>query len=137
MGKTYNLFISHSWSYSEAYDGLIGLLNKDDSFNYHNYSVPKDDPIHTNGTSKQLYEAIKEQISHASVVIILAGVYASYSKWIEKEIIIAQSEFSVPKPIIAVEPWGSEKTSKVVKDAASEIVAWNSGSLIRAIRKWG
>ncbi|OPY56750.1 MAG: hypothetical protein A4E55_01950 [Pelotomaculum sp. PtaU1.Bin035] len=43
---TYNLFISHSWTYSDAYDKLIGLLNSDPYFSYKNYSVPKDDPIH-------------------------------------------------------------------------------------------
>jgi hypothetical protein len=137
MEKTFNLFISHSWSYSNAYDGLIALLNKDSTFKYNNYSVPKDDPIHTNGTSEQLYNAIKEQISHASVVIILAGVYASYSKWIKKEIEIAKTEFLVQKPIIAVEPWASENTSRTVKDAADEIVGWNSNTIIRAIRKLG
>ncbi len=135
MSKTYNLFISHSWAYSNAYDGLLGLLNKDCAFNYKNYSVPKNDPVHTNGTDKQLYAAIKEQISHASVVLILAGVYANYSKWIKKEIIIAQTEFITPKPIIAVEYWGSERTSTIVKDAADLIVKWQSDSIITAIKR--
>ena len=39
MEKTFNLFISHSWSYSNTYDGLIALLNKDSTFKYNNYSV--------------------------------------------------------------------------------------------------
>ena len=137
MSKTYNLFISHSWAYSNAYDGLLKLLNKDYTFKYADYSVPKNDPIHTNGTDKQLYAAIKEQISHASVVLIFAGVYANYSKWINKEITIAQTEFITPKPIIAVEYWGSERTSAVVKDAADLIVKWQSTSIIDAIKKLG
>jgi hypothetical protein len=137
MSKTYNLFISHSWAYSDAYDGLLRLLNKDYTFNYANYSVPKNDPVHTNGTDKQLYAAIKEQISHASVVLILAGVYATYSKWINKEITIAQTEFITPKPIIAVEYWGSERTSTIVKDAADLIVKWQSNSIIDAVKKLG
>lgn len=137
MGKTYHLFISHSWAYSDAYEKLLALLDKDSSFSYANFSVPKNDPIHTNGTDKELYAAIKEQISHASVVLILAGVYSSYSKWIDKEIKIAQTEFYVAKPIIAVEPWGSEKTSQKVKDAANSIVKWNSKSIIDAIKALG
>ena len=137
MAKTYNLFISHSWTYSDAYEKLIGLLDKDSNFSYKNYSVPKDDPIHTKGTDKELYQAIKNQMSSCSVVLILAGVYASYSKWINKEIIIAQEEFSTPKKIIAIEPWGSEKTSTVVKDAADKIVKWNSSSVISAIKELG
>lgn len=137
MSKTYHIFISHSWSYSDAYDGLIKLLDKDPNFSYSDYSVPQNDPIHNAGTSKELYNAIKAQVSKASVVIIMAGVYSTYSKWINKEIEIAQAEFLIPKPIIAVEPWASEKTSAIVKNAANKIVGWNSSSIINAIKELG
>lgn len=40
---TYNLFISHSWTYSDAYEKLISLLDADQYFTYKNYSVPKND----------------------------------------------------------------------------------------------
>jgi len=63
-----------------------------------------------------------------------AGVYSTYSKWINKEIDIA-NEYG--KPIIAIEPWGSEKTSKTVKDNADEIVKWQASSIANAIKKWG
>lgn len=137
MGKTYHIFISHSWAYSDAYEKFINLLKRDSTFSFTNYSVPKDDPIHNAGTDKQLHDAIRAQISPASVVIILAGVYSTYSKWINKEIQIAQNEFIVPKPIIAVEPWASKKTSVIVKNAADMIVGWNSSSIINAIKKLG
>ncbi len=137
MSKTYHIFISHSWAYPDAYEGLIELLDKDPNFSYSDYSVPKNDPIHNAGTSKELYNAIKAQVSKASVVIIMAGVYSTYSKWINKEIEIAQTEFLIPKPIIAVEPWASEKTSVKVKDAADKIVGWNSSSIINAIKELG
>lgn len=137
MSKIYNLFISHSWTYSDAYEKLLNLLNKDANFSYKNYSVPKNDPIHNVGTDKELYAAIKTQITQASVVLILAGVYSTYSKWINKEIKIAKTEFWTPKPIIAIEPWGAERTSKVVKDAADKIVGWNSSSIINAIKELG
>lgn len=135
MSKIYNLFISHSWAYSENYEALVNLLNQDNTFSYRNYSVPRNDPIHTNGTDRDLYNAIKRQMQPASVVIILAGVYATYSKWINKEIKIAQNEFIVPKKIIAVEYWGTDKTSRVVKNAADAIVKWNTASLINKIKE--
>ncbi len=135
MSKQYNLFISHSWSYSDTYDKLVNLLDNAEDFNYKNYSVPKDNPVHTNGTDKQLKAAIKEQLSHASVVLILAGVYSSYSKWINKEIEIAKKEFNTPKKIIAIEPWDAKKTSSVVKNAADEIVKWQTKSIIDAIKE--
>ncbi len=46
MAKTYNLFISHSWTYGNAYENFCSLLNNDSNFSYRNYSVPKDDPVH-------------------------------------------------------------------------------------------
>ncbi|PFA68766.1 molecular chaperone Tir [Bacillus sp. AFS015802] len=137
MSKTYNLFISHSWNYSDNYDSLVSLLDNGSYFKYKNFSVPKNDPIHNASNDKELYDAIKRKVNSCHVVIILAGVYSSYSKWINKEIIIANKEFLVPKPIIAIEPYASERTSKIVKDNADRIVKWNSNSLIRAIRELG
>lgn len=135
MTKTYNIFISHSWAYGAQYERLIEFLDEDSYFHYSDYSVPKDDPIHNAPNQAALYEAIKRQISYAHVVVILAGVYASYSKWIDKEIEIAEGEFFQKKPILAVEPWGSERTSLVVKNAADKIVGWNSSSIISGIRE--
>lgn len=130
----YNLFISHSWSYSDAYEGLLDLLNSDPSFKYNNYSVPKNDPIHNAPNERLLRAAIKEQMSHASCVLILAGVYATYSKWINIEIDLAKTGFRYPKKIIAVEPWGAERTSVVVKSNADNIVKWQTKSIINAIK---
>ncbi len=101
MSKTYNLFISHSWAYSDAYEKLVGLLDNADDFAYKNYSVPKNDPIHNAKNDKELKAAIKNQMQSASVVLILAGVYSSYSKWIDIEIELAQSGFTNAKKIIA------------------------------------
>lgn len=133
MAKTYNLFFSHSWNYSNDYEDLKKLLDKNIYFNYKDYSVPKGDPIHTNGTDKELYAAIKNKISGTSAVLILAGVYSSYSKWIDKEIKIAKTEFNFEKPIIAIEPYGADRTSSIVKNNADLIVKWSSKSIISAI----
>lgn len=127
----YNLFISHSWSYSDHYNRLVALLDSAPYFTYRNYSVPKSDPIHNAPYQWQLREAIRRQMQPASCVIILAGVYSTYSKWINIEIELAKS---MNKKIIAVEPWGASRTSVVVKNAADEIVGWNTTSLIRAIK---
>lgn len=135
MPSTYNLFISHSWTHNDGYEKLVNMLNDKSYFSYNNHSVPKDDPIHNAQYDYQLYEAIKNRVNGTHVVLIMAGVYSSYSKWIDKEIKIAQKGFSTSKPIIAIEPWGSERTSKKVKDAADLIVRWNTNSIVSAIRK--
>lgn len=128
---TYNLFISHSWTYSDAYEKLVALLDAKSYFSYKNYSVPQNDPIHHANNDYQLKAAIKAQMQPASCVLILAGVYSSYSKWINIEIELAQQ---MGKTIIAIEPWGSEKTSTTVKNAADIIVKWNTDSIVDAIR---
>lgn len=128
---TYNLFISHSWTYGDAYDKLVNMLNNAPNFNYKNYSVPKNDPIHNAPYDYQLRAAIRNQMQHASCVLVLAGVYATYSKWIKIEIELAQE---MGKKIIAIEPWGSERTSTVVKNAADITAGWNTSSIVRAIR---
>ena len=132
--NTYNLFISHSWTYSNAYDGLENLLHNANYFNYKNYSIPKDDPIHTS-SGIILRNAIEERIKHCNCVIVLAGVYSTYSKWINIEIDIAKNSFTYSKPIIAIQPWGAERTSSIVKDAADRIVGWNTSSIVSAIRE--
>ena len=128
---TYNLFISHSWVYSDAYSKLMELLSNAPYFNFKNYSVPKDDPIHNAPNDYQLRVAIKNQMQHASCVLILAGVYATYSKWINIEIQLAQE---MGKKIIAIQPWAAQRTSQVVKNSADEIVGWNTDSIVKAIR---
>lgn len=133
--RTHNLFISHSWSYSENYERLVALLKKRSYFRFKDYSVPHNDPIHNAPTDHALRSAIRNQMQPCGVVLVLAGVYATYSKWIDIEIDLAESGFQNPKPIIAVEPWGSQKTSRRVKDAADEVVRWNTESIVTAIRE--
>lgn len=131
MSKTYRLFISHSWSYDKNYKRVVELL-EEQGLSFYDHSVPKDDPIHTNGTDKQLHDAIEAKMKGTSCILILAGVYASYSKWIKKEIAIAES---YGKIIIAIEPWDSDRTSKIVKDSAHKIVKWQGKSIADAIKE--
>lgn len=126
----YNLFISHSWSYSNEYCNLVSLLDNATDFLYKDYSVPKDDPIHQASNTSELKEAIRKQMSPASCVLILAGVYSTYSKWINIEIELAKE---MRKPIIAIEKWGAERTSAPVKQAADRIVRWNTKSIVNAV----
>ncbi len=130
--RDYRLFISHSWTYGDAYEKLVSFFNEHPNFSWIDYSVPKDDPVHNANNDKQLYEAIKNQIKPVHCVVILAGVYSTHSKWINKEIKICKEDFS--KPIVTVEPWASEKTSTVVKNNADRIVKWQSASIVSAIR---
>jgi hypothetical protein len=131
--KSRSLFISHSWNYSGTYSGLVSLLDQAPNFLYKNYSVPKDDPVHNAPNADALLEAIKQQMVFCDVVLIVAGKYASYSKWIQREIKIAKNHFD--KPIVAIRPWANEQVSTVVSEAADKLVGWNSNSIVTAIRE--
>ncbi len=137
MVKTYNLFISHSWSYGDAYEKLIALLKGRPYFDFRDYSVPKDDPIHNAPNSQALYDAIKRQMAPCHVVLVMAGVYVTYSTWIQKELRIAKTEFQIPKPIIAIKPWAQTNISQFVRENSDEIVGWNTESVVEAIRRLG
>ncbi len=133
MAKNRSLFISHSWAYGDAYDLLCKMLNEAPNFQYSNYSVPKDDPVHNAPSKQALRDAIKQKMSPCQVVLIMAGKYASYSEWINKEIDIAKKDFN--KPVLAITPWGAQQISSVVRDSADIVVKWNTSSIVDGIRQ--
>lgn len=130
--NTVRLFISHSWTYAAEYERFINLLDGRGYFAFHNYSVPKNDPIHNAPNQAALREAIAKQIRPVQVVVILAGVYSTHSKWINSEIDLAKT---MMKPIIGVESLGAERVSSVVQNHATKMVKWNSDSIVNAIRE--
>ncbi len=133
--KTYRLFISHSWDYHECYERLVNILDSAPNFKWANHSVPKDKPIlepNEDASKRELMQELSEQIQGAHCVLVLAGMYATHSYWIEKEIV---AFVKTGKPIIGIVPWGQEQIPRVVSDAATEMVGWNTESIIDAIRK--
>ncbi|GKX37635.1 MULTISPECIES: TIR domain-containing protein [Pectobacterium] len=130
--KTYVGFISHAWKYHSEYERLTEMLKGAPNFLFRNSSVPKTDPIPTPITDEKLKAALDEQIRIANVVIILSGMYAAHSDWINTEIAIAAK---YQKPIIGVVPWGQQRIPEVVQTVAKEMVRWNTNSIVTAIRK--
>ncbi len=131
--KTRNLFVSHSWSYGDAYDRLIKLLQRAPNFAFRDYSVPKDDPVHDAPNAPALRRAIKRQMAPCQVILIVAGKYATLSTWIKREIEIAKRDFA--KPIVGIQPRPTSQVSSVVRVAADRIVSWNTASIVAAIRE--
>jgi hypothetical protein len=131
-----HVFVSHSWSYSEHYDTLSDWIFKRNwsvgqaSLDFRDFSVPRNDPIHNATSDEKLREALYNQISRSHVIVIPTGMYASYSKWIQKEI---DGAMGYGKPILAVNPWGAQRTSTDVVDVATRIVGWNAEPVVTAI----
>ncbi len=129
---SYRLFISHAWRYHDDYDRIIRMLDNAGYFSYSNYSVPVNDKFGKMAKT-ELEEELRGQIRPVGCVLALAGVYMSYSDWIQFEL-----DFSVSKnkPIIGIKPWGQTNVSTAVSSVAKEIVGWNTDSIVSAIRRY-
>jgi len=131
-----HVFISHAWDYSGHYDTLASWIFGERwrvgqaSLDFRDYSIPKNNPIHSVTSTKALQDAIFNQIARSHVVVIPSGMYAAHSNWIQKEIDGAKL---YSKPILAVNPWGQQKKAGVVLNNADEGVGWNKQPLINAI----
>ena len=131
-----HVFISHAWAYSEDYDTLASWIFEERwsvgqaSLDFRDYSVPKDDPIHDARNDRELLDAIFNQLFRSHVVVIPTGMYAAYSRWIQKEIDGAKE---YDKPILAVVPRGQQRKAGAVVDNADAEVGWNKESVINGI----
>ena len=131
-----HVFISHSWKHSDHYDKLAEWVFSEKwsvgqaSLDFRDFSVPQNDPIHNANTDKELKDAIYNKIARSHVIIIPTGMYTNYSKWIQKEI---DGALEYGKPILAVDPWGQQRSSDIVISNANKLVGWNSKSVVDGV----
>ena len=131
-----HVFISHAWAYSGHYETLADWIFNGNwsvgqaSLDFKDFSVPIDDPIHHARNDKQLKDALFNKISRSHVIVIPTGMYANYSKWLQKEI---DGASGYSKPILAVNPWKQQKTSSIVGNAAQKLVGWNKKPVVSGI----
>lgn len=81
-----------------------------------------------------MQQKIDNRIAVCSCIIVLSGMYVSYSECIDFEI---RTAIKYGKPIIAVKPWGQQKIPNIITTYANEIIGWNSDSVVSAIRAYG
>lgn len=130
----YNLFISHAWQYSERYEGIVRLLDSVPSFQWRDYSAPRDYPVVEYGTrisAHRLTELLDQRIRSASCFLLVAGMFVDHRTWVQTEIDIAMN---YSKPIVGVRRRGQKLTPQTVIDVADEMVNWNAASIVAAIR---
>lgn len=132
MAKSYTIFISHSWAYIDDLNNLKSLLENRGYFNVQFEEATPDIPINSEN-AYYIRQRLKQKISNSDVVLAIAGIYASYSEWMEWEL---NKALELGKPIIGVVPRGAERVSTVVSLRANEVVRWNTDSIVEAIRKW-
>ena len=126
------IFISHAWDHNDDYWTIVNWLKNASNFAWSNCSVPSHDGL-SDTTTAGLKRAITRQINPAQVVIIIAGMYAAHSDWIDYEI---DEAVRLEKTIIGIRPRGQQRVPTKIQDNATIMVNWNSSSLIRAIRQY-
>lgn len=130
--KSYHIFISHAWDYSSDYEKMKKWFDDEPFFQWSDYSVPLSNPINAD-SKRELCEKLRNKISLCSCVVILSGMYAAYSEWVDYEI---ETAVAFGKPIIGVKPWGQQRIPTVVSNNADVMVGWNSPSVIQAVREY-
>lgn len=131
----YRLFISHAWKYGDNYKRLTQLLDDANYFSYINYSAPKEKPLFPAGTPKtssQIRYLISNKIRPSQITIVISGMYAAYSDWMQYEI---DESIRMGKPILGIYPWGQVNAPSYVTNNADEMVRWNTDSIVSAIRR--
>ena len=128
--RDYHILISHSWNYTSQYEKVCSWLREAPLFHWSDYSVCCDNPLDTK-TDTELKEKLTNRISSSSCIIVLSGMYVSYSKWIDFEI---DTAVNMGKPIIGVKPWGQERIPVKIQTASTVLVGWNSSSVVEAVR---
>lgn len=131
----YHIFISHAWNYSEDYIRLVQLLNNAPYFSYYDYSISRDKNLSPSGIKipdSRIKQALQNQITHSTVVLTLLGMYGAYHEWMNVE---ADLALALNKPLIGIKPWGQQRIPQDIALACTEIVGWNTDSIIDAIRR--
>jgi hypothetical protein len=130
MAKTYNVFISHSWSYLDDLRNLRNLLISRGYFNVEFQEASPIEPINS-VNAYYIKQRLKSKILDSNVILALAGIYATHSDWMNWEL---ETAYSNSIPIIGVIPRGQERISSTVNNYSITNVNWNTESIVDAIR---
>lgn len=132
MAKEYHIFISHSWKYPNDLENLRNLLKERGYFNVEFEEASAEEPINS-ANAYYIKRSLTEKIMNSNIVLGIAGMYASYSDWMEWEL---DKTIELGVPIVGVIPRGQERISQTVSSRSKEDVRWNTESIVAAIRLW-
>ena len=132
MAKEYKLFISHSWDHDDVLQDLKNLIDSRGYFPATYTQIEKDCPIDSD-KAWVIKANITKRLQESDVVLAIAGVYASYSEWMQWEMDKAKE---LGLKVIGVIPRGQEHISHEVFNRSAVDVRWNADSIVDAIRNY-
>ncbi|HHL1462832.1 TPA: TIR domain-containing protein [Klebsiella pneumoniae] len=127
--KTHTVFVSHSWDYDKQLKSMKSLIEKKGTITIDYSEVTVDKPINSEDVT-YIRRVLKNKIINSDVFLVMAGMYTSYSDWMQWEIDTAKEN---RVPIIAVKPRGAERIPVIIQNNADVIVGWNSNSIVNNI----
>ncbi len=136
MAYHISVFISHSWAYDHHYTKLNEWIFQCEwnvsghPILFYDTSVPRTDPIHNARNTAELARRIDERVALSHLVVCPMGMYATHSTWIERELQFAKQR---QRPILAINPWGQERKSSVVRANSTLEVGWTKDSVVNGI----
>lgn len=87
--RIYDLMISDAWRYGDDYHRFVEMLHAARHFEWRNFSIPEDDPIHST-SEPRVGRALAEQVRRSQAVLMLGGLYATHSDWLHREVDMAE-----------------------------------------------
>ncbi|HKJ33802.1 MAG TPA: TIR domain-containing protein [Balneolales bacterium] len=133
--RTYHLFISHGWKYTDDYYRMVEYLEKlsqmESRFGYDIHSEPESEKGKKNRNTEELMSEMQSQIRDSECVFILSDMYKEYHYWLDYAMDLAK-DWDIP--IIGVRTWGDAETPYQIEERADEMVEWHDKSILTAIR---
>jgi Thoeris protein ThsB, TIR-like domain len=126
-----HFFASHSWAHSHHRERLHTILHPwERSIDFQDYSISRAHPLNTD-TDPQLARELRDIIYRMDALLIMAGMYANNSPWMQFEINMALA-FGVP--IIPVLANGQMRVPRLpTRLASAPPVRWRGDSIRDAL----
>ena len=126
--KTYQLFITRVAETDEEYERFVGRLDDAYDFNYENHS---DNVLSGKSDKEELKNTLKDTINGVEMVIILAGLYPTYSNMIWA---VIELSHELKKPVLLIRPYGMEDVPAELEEASNGVIGWSASCIAGAIK---
>jgi hypothetical protein len=126
-----NFFASHSWTHSRRRDGLHAVLQPwVRGIEFEDFSISRAHPLNTDA-DPELARELRNIIVHMDALLIMAGMYANNSPWMQFEINMA---FAFNVPIIPILALGQQRVPRLpMRLATCQPVRWRGDSIREAL----
>jgi hypothetical protein len=123
------IFVVHGWILDDDYSRIIEYLESSENFFYKALSKP-DAAVGEGSAARRT--AIAEALKGAECVVCSAGIWERFNDWARYTVERAEE---LDLPLVAIEHFGPKEIDPRLKGHASEVVGWDSRSIVDAIRR--